>query len=190
MAITSVVTGTKDTQLANRYGLNTALYDYAEYQEGTSQPVLSIDFVNISEIAISGDMVWATGGQAHGNKIGFNNPMTGTFKLSTQLMTNQLLALCAGQDIATTDKEVVFANTADGVTPKYFIIKSETVWQAEDGSKFSEDLTFCKALAKRALNITYNGEGDPVSVDIEFELAENDKGEILKIVRDSVEAGE
>lgn len=176
----------KNSQMANRYGLNTKIYKYGEYTGGESdQAIMTINFANISEIALSGDTVWATGGQSHGNIVGFNNPLTGTFKLSTQIMTTELLALIAGQDIDTTTNTVVFENTASNTMPKYFTITSETVWQSKDGETFNEDLTFHKAIAKRALNISYNGDGDPVSVDIEFELAQDDNGKLLTIAKES-----
>ena len=58
----------------------------------------------------------------------------------------------------------------------------------KDGTIYEEKLTFHKAIAKRALNIEYNGDGDPVSVDIEFELGQNDDGYVLTIARDNVAA--
>lgn len=175
----------KTSQMANRYGLNTKIYDYSTYTGTSDTELLTIDFANVSDIQLSGDTVWATGGQSHGNIVGFNNPLTGTFKLSTQIMTTQLLALIAGQDLSTTTDTVVFENTAANTMPKYFVITSETVWQSKDGETFNEDLTFHKAIAKRALNIQYNGDGDPVSVDIEFELAQNDDGKLLTIKKES-----
>lgn len=173
---------TQTTQMANRYGLNTKLYDYSTYTgDGNDEPVMVIDFANVSEISIEGDTVWATGGQARGNKVGFNNPISGSFKLSTQILTAQILSLLAGKDVKNAGDTIVFENTADGTIPPYYVITSETVWQDENGVKYSEDLTFHKAKAKRALNITYDGGGDPISVDIEFELADNAEGKLLSI---------
>lgn len=167
-------------KMANRFGLNTKIYKYTNGTVGETE-VLNIDFANVSEISLSGDSVWATGGQAHGNMIGFNNPLSGSFKLSTQIMTNELLALMAGQEIVASATEVVFKNDSAATTPKYFTIASETVWQGEDGTVYEENLTFHKAFAKRALNITYDGSGDPVSCDIEFELAQDADGKVLTV---------
>ena len=179
---------TKTTQLANRYGLNTKLYAYSGYTAGTSTPVMTIDFANLSNIDISGDMVWATGGQSHGNIVGFNNKLAGTFRLSTQIITSELLTLIAGGDVAEATNTIVFKNDAASTIPHYFVIESETSWQDKDGTIYEEKLTFHKAIAKRALNIEYNGDGDPVSVDIEFELGQNDDGYVLTITRDNVAA--
>lgn len=171
---------TKNTQMANRYGLNNKLYDYATYKgDGTDKPIMIIDFANVSHISIEGDAVWATGGQTRGNKVGFNNPLTGSFTLSTQIITPEVLALLAGKSPKDAGKTVVFENTADGTISPYFVITSETVWQDENGTKYSEDLIFHKAKVKRALDIEYDGGADPISVDIEFELATDREGRLL-----------
>ena len=174
----------KTTQMANRFGLNTKIYEYKGYSSEAT-PVMNIEFANVSEISISGDSVWATGGQSRGNIVGFNNPMTGTFKLSSQIMTAELLALMAGKTLEEGSTTVVFENTAAATMPKYFVITSETVWHDKEGVTYAENLTFHKAIAKRALNITYDGSGDPVSCDIEFELAQDDEGKILTIDKKS-----
>ena len=174
----------KNSQLANRFGLNTKLYSYGSYTGAESDvPVMNIDFANVSEIAIEGDSVWATGGQARSNKVGFNNPLTGTFKLTTQIITAEILTLLAGKDVKDASNTIVFENTADGTISPYYTITSETVWQDKDGNKISEDLLFHKAKVKRALNITYDGAGDPIEVEVEFELATDDNGKLLTITR-------
>lgn len=173
----------KDSQMANRYGLDTKLYKYGTHGTEGATALMNIPFANISEIDISGDTVWATGGQSHGNIVGFNNPLTGSFKLSTQIVTQELLALIAGQDIETTSDTIVFENTSNATMPTYFTITSETVWQDKEGNTYGENLVFHKAIAKRALNIQYNGEGDPVSIDVEFELAQDDEGKVLTITK-------
>lgn len=174
----------KNTQVANRFGLDTKLYSFGEYTGAASDtPVMTIDFANVSEISIEGDTVWATGGQARSNKVGFNNPMTGSFKLTTQIITSEVLTLLAGKDVKNASNTIVFENTADGTMSPYYTITSETVWQTKDGTKISEDLIFHKAKVKRALNVTYDGSGDPMEVELEFELATDDNGKILTIKR-------
>jgi hypothetical protein len=171
----------KTTQFANRYGLNVEIYA----SSGTSEaPLMTIDFANVSDISLSGDRTWATGGQDHVNKIGFNNPIEGTFKLSTQIMTMELLNLMAGGTPggSETVTEVVFENTAN-TTPKYFVIKAATVWQDASGVTYAETLTFHKACPKRAFNISYSGDGDPTSVDIEFDLMQDADGKVLTVAK-------
>ena len=171
---------TNTTQFANRYGLNIEIYAHTDAAMAT--PLMEIDFANVSDVDLSGDRTWATGGQDHSNKIGFNDPIQGTLKLSTQIMTMELLTLMAGGDISTAATTVTFANTAN-TTPKYYIIKAETVWQDADGQTYSETLTFHKACPKRAFNISYNGEGDPTSVDVEFDLLQNADGDVLTVTK-------
>ena len=168
------------TQFANRYGLNITIY--AATDISMSDALMTIDFANVSDIDISGDRTWATGGQGHVNKIGFNDPVRGTFKLSTQLMTMELLNLMAGGTAGSGTTTVVFENKANDV-PKYYIIKAETVWQDAAGLTYDETMTFHKACPKRALNISYNGDGDPTSVDVEFDLLQDENGKVLTITK-------
>jgi hypothetical protein len=172
---------TKTTQFANRYGLNIEIYAATG---ATETPLMTIDFANVSDISLSGDRTWATGGQDHVNKIGFNNPIEGTFKLSTQIMTMELLSLMAGGTPGGTGDvtEVVFENSAN-TTPKYFLVKAETVWQDAAGVTYAETLTFHKACPKRAFNISYSGDGDPTSVDIEFDLMQDSDGKVLTVAK-------
>ena len=169
---------TNTTQFANRYGLNVEIYASTDAQ--LEAPLMTIDFANVSDIDLSGDRTWATGGQDHANRIGFNNPIEGTFKLSTQIMTMELLNLMAGGTPGSDTTVVVFENTPNSM-PKYFIIKAETVWQDADGLTYAETLTFHKASPRRAFNISYSGDGDPTSVDVEFDLMQNTDGKVLTV---------
>ena len=170
---------TKTTQFANRYGLDVKIYSLGEGDE-KGELLMTIDFANVCDVDISGDRTWATGGQAHANKIAFNDPIQGTFKISTQIMTSELLALMAGEDVAQASTSVVFRNTVNSM-PKYYVVEAETVWQDALGETYSESLTFHKACPKRALNISYSGEGDPTSVDVEFDALETENGDVLTI---------
>lgn len=169
---------TNTTQFANRYGLNIEIFAHTDTAMAT--PLMAIDFANVSEVNIAGERTWATGGQDHANKIGFNDPLQGTLKLSTQIMTMELIALMSGSSIDGTATTVTFVNNTN-TAPKYYIIKAETVWQDADGNTYSETLTFHKACPKRAFNISYNGEGDPTSVDVEFDLLQDAEGKVLTV---------
>lgn len=175
-----------NTQFANRYGLNVGIYASTDAEMVT--PLMTIDFANVSDIDVGGDRTWATGGQSHANKIGFNNPIEGTFKLSTQIMTMELLNLMAGGTPSEGTTTVVFENTTNSM-PKYFIIKAETVWQDAEGLTYAETLTFHKACPKRALNISYSGDGDPTSVDVEFDLMQDSNGKVLTVEKADITPG-
>lgn len=169
---------TNTTQFANRYGLNIEIFEHAD--TAMAEPLMVIDFANVSEVNIAGERTWATGGQDHANKIGFNDPLQGTLKISTQIMTMELIALMSGNSIDDANSTVTFVNNTN-TAPKYYIIKAETVWQDADGNTYSETLTFHKACPKRAFNISYNGEGDPTSVDVEFDLLQDAEGKVLTV---------
>lgn len=179
---------TKTTKMANRYGLNIKFYEYSETPsfEGTAEG--EIDFANEVSLELSSDIVWATGGQAHSNRVGFNNPFEGTLKLSTQLVNMDLLKLIAN-DSTESATSASFKNTSAGLTPTYFAIKGETVWQGEDGTTYTETIKCYKACVKPGYNVTYNGSGDPQSLDVEFQLGANAAGQVVDIVRADVASG-
>lgn len=176
---------TNTTKMANRFGLNIKFYPYTP--DGSigpeSQPVATVDFANEVSIELSADLTWATGGQAHSKMIGFKNPTEGTLSISTQIVTMTLLSLAAGGDVASAGNKVSFMNDKAVVNPTYYIIKGETLWQGEDGTTYSETITAYKACVKPGYKATYNGEGDPQALDIEFELGTNDSGMVLDIER-------
>lgn len=171
---------TTTTKMANRYGLNVKIYDYTDTTMATV--LMTIDFANVSNIEVTSDRVWATGGQDHANMIGFNNPLNGTFTLSTQVMTSELLNLMAGGTAGSATSTIEFVNSST-TAPKYYIVKAETVWQDDAGTTYSETMTFHKACPQRALNISYSGEGDPLSVDVVFDLMQNADKKLLTITK-------
>lgn len=171
---------TTTTKFANRYGLNVKVYNVDDASMTT--PLMTIDFANVSNIDISGDRVWATGGQDHANQIGFNNPIQGTFTLSTQIMTMELLNLMSGGTAGAGTTTVVFENTSSSM-PKYYKITAETVWQDATGVTYSENMTFHKVSPQRALNIQYSGEGDPLSMDVVFDVLQASDGKVLTITK-------
>ena len=173
------------TKMANRFGLNINFYKYVPdgTLEEAAQPVATIDFANEVSIEITSELTWATGGQAHGKMIGFKDPTEGTLTISTQIVTMELLTLAAGGDMEMAENKVSFRNDNTVIKPTYYIVKGETVWQGEDGTTYSETITAYKACVKPGYSATYNGEGDPQSLDIEFELGTNDAGQVLDIER-------
>lgn len=165
---------TKTTQYANRWGLDFKVYAYPKTENATE--LLNIDFVNEVAVDISSGTVWATGGRSHANKIPFNDPMEGTLTVSTQIMTTELLALIAGKDMSSfSGDEVVFNNNDAN---KFYVIEGTTAWKDKDGVVYDEEIVCYKASPEKAYNVTYTGEGDPNSMDITFNLAEDDDGNI------------
>ncbi len=166
-------------QFANRCGLNVNIYKYPKAGEASA---VEVPFANECALDLSGDITWATGGKAASKLIGFPNPIEGTFKISTQIMTNALLALISGADATQDATEITFKNDPDAATV-YYVIEADTVWKNKIGETEAENIVVHKALPKRAYNITYNGSGDPVSVDVEFELLEDADGKVVSITK-------
>lgn len=174
----------KTTKMANRYGLKT--YIYAATDTAMASALVTLDFINVSDIDINGDRVYWHAGQAFARKGGFDNPIEGTFKLTAQETTVELLALMAGKNLGTfTGTSVIFQNSSN-VAPTYYIIKSETVWVDEAGTTYAETMTFHKVCPQKAISISYNGDGDPVSVEITFDVMEDGDGKVLTIARADV----
>lgn len=153
-------------QFANRCGLNVNIYKYPKTEGATA---IEVPFANECALDVAGDNVWATGGQNATKQIGFPNPIEGTFKISTQIMTDKLLALVSGADATADATSIEFKNDTS-VNIIYYVIEADTVWKDKAGTTKEEHIVIHKAMPKKAYNITYNGAGDPVSVDIEFEL--------------------
>ena len=171
------------SKFANRYGLDVQVYAYSDGSipaEGT--PLITIDFANSCALDVSGERVWATGGQEHANMIGFNNPVQGTLTISTQILTNELLALLSGQEINDELSEIVFKNDAQTM-PKFYTLKAATVWQTSAGDTYSEVMTFHKVTPQRAYNINYTGDGDPTSMDIVFDVLQAEDGKVLTVAK-------
>lgn len=172
----------KTTQVANRCGVDLKIYKYKAdgtiEEEGT--PLLTIDFCNEVSWEITSDSVCATGGQTHANKIGFVNPVEGTMTISTQIITPQIMRLAAGNDISTEETAAVYKNDAAVLSPTYYIITGDTLWQDKDGVVYHEEIKAYKAFVVPGGSGTYTGEGDPQSIDIEFQLASNDAGNVFE----------
>jgi len=169
-------------QMANRFGLDLDIYDLDD-EIGEDEPLLTIDFANSCEISLDGDRVWATGYQDHQRVVGFCNAIQGTLTVSTQLMTSKLLTLLAGKPVASGTNVIIFDSLSTRFA-KYFKMRGKTVWQDTEGNTHSETITFFKVSPRVATNITYNGEGDPQSADIVFDIMPTAYGRVMKTIKD------
>lgn len=165
------------TKMANRYGLNLTLTNIADESD-----TATIEFANEVSIEVTGEITWATGGQGHVNMIGFKDPKEGTLTISTQIVPVQLLHLLAGNSLTTTGTTVSFKNDPL-LALKYYRITGETVWQDENGVVYNESITAYKCLPRPNYSVTYNGSGDPVSIEVVFELASDNDKNFLDITR-------
>lgn len=169
--------GTK--KLANRYGLNLYFYKYGQKD---AAPCAVIDFANEVSIELSTDLVWATGGQGFKKMVGFKNPYEGTLTITTQITNNTLLSLLSGGDGELVNGKAIFSDTDK--QNNYFVIKGYTSYKAEDGTVAYEEITAHKAMVAPGFSTSYTGDGDPQSIDIEFQLAADSDNNVLTLWRD------
>lgn len=175
---------TNTTKMANRYGLDIEFYNYKSDGTVDGEAIAKIDFANEVGVELTSEITWATGGQSHADMIPFKDPTKGTFKISTQVVNMQVMALAAGVELnAENLKKIEFQNKKGVSSPKFYIIKGKTVWQGEDGTIYEEIITAYKACVKPGYRATYNGSGDPQSLDIEFELGTNENGQVADFER-------
>ena len=234
---------------ANRKGLNTRLYKYAD-----GSLFMNIPYANITAIDGSADRTYATGGQSQADMVGFDDPFSGTFKITTQIVPIELIALAAtssgsvtsgadmavreeitcsesgtisltktpvagsiyvyalaldlsGTPVATSatnnavtisgatvgDKYVAYYMTTestaktitfnDNVTPGYYIIYSDTSWKDTTNTVIAEQIHCYKAKPKKAISLSYQGTGDPLSFEMTFDIMSDDNGNSIQFTR-------
>lgn len=175
---------TATNKIANRYGLDTKVYSYP-YATGDA-PILTIDFANITDIELTSDVVWATGDRNHSNQVPFDEPYQGSFTFQTQCVPLKLIALITNEaDTVTGDTgKVTFKNDRDGTaSPKFYYLVSETIWKDENGAILDEKMTAYKARPRKNYTASYSGTGDPQSVSVVFDLADDASGNVLDLER-------
>ena len=171
---------TDTTKIANRYGLNLNFYNASTWSESTpGDPVYTIDFANSVSIEITGDAVYATGGQAHKRIVAFNNAMEGTMTINTQIVTPGLLKLIAN-DSGTTAGTAVFKSVTNSKT---YVVSGTTVWKDASGNTYAETVTAYKVTVRPTYNPSYSGDGDPQEITITCDLMEDDTNGISKFVQ-------
>lgn len=162
----------KNTKIANRYGLNIRICD----SNDTSKVYQTIDFANISSLDLSGDTVYARGGARQEKRIGFYDKLVGEFTLSTQILTNDLLCLMTGSTGNWDGESPITFKSRLLEKVRTFTLFGDTVWKDEDGNVYAEEIVLHKVRPRIAYNRSYDGSGDVASVDIVFDLMEDENG--------------
>ena len=102
-------------RFANREVCDMIVYDYK-----TKKPILRVDYANTNSTELTGEAVYAYGGQGHPKLVGFNGEKGGTFSFETQMMSFQLYSMMTGAGIESTanlvKREVVTCATAGKVS--------------------------------------------------------------------------
>lgn len=81
---------------ANREVCDLVLVDYT-----TKKPFMVLDYANVTSTEVTGEQVYAYGGQGHPKRISFYGEKGGTLTIETQIQTMQLYSLLSGANIQT-----------------------------------------------------------------------------------------
>ena len=87
------------TTFANRDVSNLILRDY-----NTKKEFENLDYANVTALDMTGDAVFAYGGQGHPKRVAFNGDKGGTLKIETQMQTAKLYSMMTGANIEKTAK--------------------------------------------------------------------------------------
>ena len=102
-------------RFANREVCDLIVYDYK-----TKKPILRCDYANTNSTELTGESVFAYGGQGHPKRVAFNGEKGGTFSFETQIMSFQLYSMMTGAAVEAganiVKREVVKCTTAGQVS--------------------------------------------------------------------------
>jgi|GEM_PF-3250176 len=182
------------TQFANRSGLDLKFYKYEKSRGAngfkSAEDPLVVDFVNSCTLETSGDTVWATGGMGFKRKIGFDNPLEGTFTIETQITNPAVWAMIAGLDPKAFDKKRINFSNDPKRRKFYFVLECVTFYRDEDGVNHTQNITLHKASVQRAFSAGYTGDGDPQSITITLDLADNEDADLVTLGFEDADEGE
>ena len=120
---------------ANREVCNLTICDYA-----TKKPIHYLDYANATSNELTGEAVYAYGGQGHPRRVTFHGDKAGTMAIETQMLSSELFAIVTGADKSTTanfiKRMVLDAESGSiTVTPETTLVEgSITVYK--DGDDF------------------------------------------------------
>lgn len=120
---------------ANREVCNLIICDFA-----TKKPVHNLDYANATSQELTGEQVFAYGGQGHPKRVTFYGEKGGTLSVETQMLTSELFAIATGAQI---EKSAQFLKrlelkadsgsiTVPGGTKLSDVAGALTVYKAED----------------------------------------------------------
>lgn len=92
---------------ANRDVSNLIICDY-----NTGAPFINLDYANVTTTDLTGEVVYAYGGQGHPKKISFSGDRGGTMTIETQIQETKLYKLITGSSITT---DAVYIQSAEKV---------------------------------------------------------------------------
>ena len=118
---------------ANREVCDLTVCDYA-----TQRPIHVIDYANATSNELTGETVYAYGGQGHPRRVAFHGDKGGTLAVETQMMTSELFAIATGAEVSNEAKFIkrleLTAETGSITVPEgtTLVEGSLTVYEADD----------------------------------------------------------
>ena len=142
---------------ANRKGANIQLRKYSD-----KSLFAYIDYVNSVAVELSSNRVYATGGDSGARQVGFDDPIEGTLKLSTQIVPIEFVALACSPDGVEEGGEIGIREKLTLATSKLTLSKTPvagTLYVFKEG----EDITSTPAATTAtgtSVTISDGTEGD------------------------------
>lgn len=119
------------TPFANREVMDLVFVDY-----NTKKPVLNWPLANATATALTGESVFAYGGQGHPKRVPFYGEKGGTLTLETQMQSYALYSLITGADVENTakflEREVIVASADGSLTISNTALGNVDVFAADD----------------------------------------------------------
>lgn len=103
-------------QFANRDVSNLVIYDYA-----TGAPYAFIDYANVTSTDMTGEVVYAYGGQGHPKKVSFSGDRGGTLRIESQMGDGLFYSMLTGAEAESTAKFIKFENVTSTQQNKFSI---------------------------------------------------------------------
>lgn len=140
---------------ANRKGANIQLRKYSD-----KSLFAYIDYVNSVAVELSSNRVYATGGDSGARQVGFDDPIEGTLKLSTQIVPIEFVALACSPDGVEDGGEIGIREKLTLATSKLTLSKTPvagTIYVFKEG----DDITSTPAATEATgTSVTISGGSD------------------------------
>lgn len=142
---------------ANRKGANIQLRKYSD-----KSLFAYIDYVNSVAVELSSNRVYATGGDSGARQVGFDDPIEGTLKLSTQIVPIEFVALACSPDGVEDGGEIGIREKLTLTTSKLTLSKTPvagTIYVFKEGDDITSPPAATEATGT-SVTISGGNEGD------------------------------
>ncbi len=148
--------------MANREVCNLIFVDYS-----TKKPFHNLDYANVTTTELTGEPVFAYGGQGHPKRVSFNGDKGGTITIETQIQTVKLWQLITGGEISKSAKFVTRVEKTIGAGGKTITLDEAPIAGTVVVYKADDDCgaELANTVADKTITLTTAlSEGDKVVV--------------------------